>query len=444
MNPCTIILFGATGDLAARKLIPAIHDLIHTSGGDYRLVGVAHDELTAQEMLERARPHVRELDEKAWQVLSEKTQYVHGDFADAKLYKKLSALLDDSESRLLYLATSSEFFVPITKYALKYGVMHRQDADEAFWHRIAYEKPFGRSGDDALKIEKDIRALLPENQIYRVDHFLAKKAVVAFPVARMLDEAFNELWVNGNIESIQVIMNEKSGINLRGRYYDGAGAIQDMVQNHVLQAVALLLVDSPVLDYPDLCHEKKKVLARLSIADAVLGQYEGYEKESFVASGSMTETFIAARVAVDAPRWNEVAIFVKTGKMVATQKLVIYVKFKSNDPDRIEDMPMAVVAFSDNSVALVIGREEVAEAVHVTEGPNPDSRDQLDAYGRVLELIVQGDRTLFVSFEEIAEMWRITDALVAQKLPVHSYAPQTNGPKELEAFCKRNNMEWIL
>jgi len=444
MNPCTIILFGATGDLAARKIIPALHDLMRAGGTEYRLIGVAHDALTTSEMLERARPHIRQFDESVWQKLLLHAQYVQGDFKKAATYKNLAALLTEPGSRLLYLATGSEFFVPVTKYVLKYGVMDRQDGDETAWHRIAYEKPFGRSSDDAREIEKEVRALLAENQIYRVDHFLAKKAVMAFPVARLLDESFNELWMNGNIESIQIIMNEKSGIHLRGRYYDAVGAVKDMVQNHVLQAVALLLVDSPLLDYPDLSNEKKKVLARLSIADAVLGQYEGYEKESFVSPGSTTETFIAARVAVDAPRWNEVGIFVKTGKMVATQKMVIYVKFKSNDPERIADMPMAVVAFNDNSVALVIGEQEIAEAVRIADGASTESANQLDAYGRILEFIVQGDRTLFVSFDEIAEMWRVTDALIAQKLPVHSYAPQTDGPKELETFCKRNKMEWIL
>ncbi|MDQ5890748.1 MAG: glucose-6-phosphate 1-dehydrogenase [Candidatus Dependentiae bacterium] len=446
MKPCTIILFGATGDLAVRKIIPAIHDLMRTEKTHYRLIGVSREEVNPAFMLALARPYVNGMDEAVWNVLHENSHFVTGDFQNKKTYKMIGDLLpeDGADNRLVYCATASEFFVPITQHLLESHIIHRQDTEESVWHRIAYEKPFGSSGETAQAMELAIRAMLDESQVFCVDHFLAKKALLAFPVARMLDESFNDLWMHGNLESIQIIMNETSEVGIRGRYYDAYGALRDMVQNHALQAAALLLMNDPALGYPHVSQEKKDVLTAITAEDAILGQYEGYVKNELVDSNSKTETFAAIRLSADLPQWEGVPIFIKTGKLLATQKLVIHVMFRSNDTTRMADMPMAVIAFTDNSVALVIGENEIAESLTVTKGPEPDPNDALDAYGRVLEFLMQGDRTIFVSFEEIKHMWRIIDALKAQDLPVYTYAKGSNGPAELEDFCKRNHMKWVL
>jgi len=439
----TILLFGATGDLAVRKLIPAIHDVAVIDQHSYTIVGIAYDVVDAASMMASARSHVRDLDAEAWALLCERAQVIRGDFNDPAVYEQLAQLQLDGNI-LVYCATRSDFFIPITQMLVQYGVIKRQEEGALPWARIAYEKPFGLSSASAQAINSVATSLLDESQIFRVDHYLGKKATAALPAMRMLDETFNRLWVNADIAFLQVIVHESSGIGTRGGYYDSAGALADMVQNHLLQIVSLLVAHDPLFDYPHLTDEKKKSLAALSIVDGVLGQYVGYTREPHVAADSKTETFAALRLSADIGQWKNVPVFVKTGKGLKDKKMVIYLVLKSQDTSRVADMHLAVVAYSDNEVGLVIGRKEI-EAALSPEGCGPvDESETLDAYGRMLEFITQGDRTLFVAYEEIARSWEIVEAFKGQAPVVHAYEPGSVGPQALDEFNKKHGVEWLL
>lgn len=445
MKPRTVILFGATGDLATRKIIPALYELMSAEKQPCRLIGVARDEMSVQQLLEKSKAHIAAPDEAVWDSLSRGADYIAGDFNDPATYARLAALLPgEDDDRLVYCATAATFFEPITAHLVLQGIVRRQDTDEEVWHRIAYEKPFGSDGAHALELHKRLATLLNDYQIYRVDHYLMKKAPLAFMIARLLDESFDDLWRRGSITQMQIVMNEAHGVGTRGHYYDQCGALKDMIQGHALQTVALLGVAVASLDYPDLCSAKRDVLAAMEVNDVLLGQYEGYTHEPHVAADSVTETFAALRLSIQNERWAGIPIFVKTGKMLATQRFAVYVHFSSSDPSRVADMPMAVVAYGDNEVALVVGEEEIATALRVEHGVAKNPEERLQAYGRVLDFIVQGDKTLFVSFDEIVHMWRLVDAVIKHNPPVFLYPAGSNGPKQLEEFCGHNGMKWVI
>jgi len=446
MKTYTIVLCGATGDLARCKIIPSLYDVMRSDATiSWRIIGVAYDKVSAAEMMQAARGSIKDLDEGVWYALCEQARYVAGDLTTDAPYSAVAELVKEhDENRLVYCATPPELFIPITEKLIAHKVIYRQDTDEPVWYRVAYEKPFGHDAASAAALNERLTVLLNEVQIYRVDHYLAKKWSMALPAARMLDESFNDLWMRGTLDSIQVIVNESIGIGSRGAFYDAYGALKDMVQNHLLQTVALLLAQDPVLDYPELCNEKKQILEKLHFVDGVIGQYEGYRQEPLVHATSTTETFAALRLSVDSARWQNLAVLVKTGKKLAHPKMVIYTVFKSSDPARVGDMPLAVIGYDDNQVGLVIGAEQIAHALTVSSGGPRDENEFLRAYGRVLEFIIQGDKTIFVSYGEIAQSWRLIDSIIAQQLPLASYAVGSTGPAALEEFNQRNGIEWIL
>jgi len=420
---CTVLLFGATGDLAARKLIPALHDLQLADGVSHRLIGIANSSSDANSFMEKARPHVRHLDSAVWEALVSNAHYVCGDFSDNETYAAIKNILGDYKGPLLaYCASSSDYFVSITEQLVARGIMRKQDEVAENWHRIAYEKPFGFDAISAREMNDAIVALLSEEQIFRVDHFLGKKATMALPAARMLEESFNDLWCNGDIESIQVVVSETAGIHDRGAYYDRYGVLKDMVQNHVLQIVALLLSDNPFFEFEIFSREKKKALHSLRIVDGVLGQYKGYRDENAVTADSSTPTFAALALSSNMERWRGIPVFVKTGKMLDSQKFVVHLVFRSADITVSPDMPLAMIAYSDNDVGIFFGAEEITRALEATASPRGNPDDSLNAYGRVLEFIMQGDHTISVSFEEILAAWQIVDAFIEKSQPVHAYA----------------------
>ncbi len=446
MKTYTVILCGATGDLARRKIIPGLYDVMRSDAAvRWRIIGVAHDGILAAEMMQAARASIKDLDDGVWYALCENAQYISGDLNSDATYQAVARAVNEyDENRLVYCATPSELFIPITEKLINHGVIHRQDTDESTWHRVAYEKPFGRDGASAVALNNRLTVLLNEVQIYRVDHYLGKKATMALPAARMLDESFNDLWMKGAVDFVQVIVNESAGVGTRGAYYDAYGALKDMVQNHLLQVVALLLARDPVLDYPELCNEKKAILDALTFVDGAIGQYAGYTDEVFVNPTSTTETFAALRLGVTLPRWENLAVYIKTGKKLGHPKMVIYTVFRSSDTTKVGDMPLAVIGYDDNQVALIIGEEQIAHALSVSTGGPQDEQEFLHAYGRVLEFILQGDKTIFVSFAEIAQSWRIVDDIISRQLPLFRYAPGSAGPAELEEFNARNGVKWIL
>jgi glucose-6-phosphate 1-dehydrogenase len=441
MTTHTILLFGASGDLAMRKLIPALHEVMKSNAAvQWRLIGVARDVLSAAEMMERAKHHVVHYDEVLWKKLCDAAVYVPGDFNDATLYTSLAHVVGVHNTPLLvYCATSSEYFVPITQGLVSAGIMKKQSASEDLWQRIAYEKPFGTDAASAHALNDALLQLLSEGQIFRIDHYAAKKGVISILGARILDPHFNEVWQAVTFKSLQIVVNEQDGIGLRGGYYDDRGALQDMIQSHLLQFLALITVHEPILDQPYLGFNKAEILAACTIQDVLLGQYAGYRKEPHVTPRSKTETFVAARVSIDLPRWKDVAIFLKTGKKIAPAGAVMYAVCTEVDQT---DLSIGCVVQGDNSAAFISDPALIREALQATT--QTAAADPLRAYGRILEFMIEGEKTFCLTIAEIAEMWRIVDAVSSQKHSVHSYKVGSAGPDELAEFSAKHGIEWII
>ncbi|MEI7580425.1 MAG: hypothetical protein WCJ17_01370 [bacterium] len=441
MTTHTILLFGASGDLAMRKLIPALHEVMKSdSSVIWRLIGIAHDAITADDMMQRAQSHVAQFDEELWQKLCSNVEYVQGDFTDAAVYTKLAERLGNQKTPLLvYCATSSDYFLPITQGLVSAGIMKKQNAPEDVWQRIAYEKPFGSDAASAHALNDALLELLTEGQIFRIDHYAAKKGPMSILGARILDPHFNEVWQAVNFKSLQIVVNEQDGIGLRGGYYDARGALHDMLQSHLLQFLALVAVHEPVLHQPYLGFNKAEILAACSIQDVVLGQYSGYRKEAHVAPRSKTETFVAARVCIDLPRWKDVAIFLKTGKKLAQPGNVMYAICSEVDQT---DLSIGCVVQGDNGAAFMSDASLIRQSLQ-TVTPTA-AAEPLRAYGRILEFMIAGEKTFCLTIAEIAEMWRIVDAVSLQKHPVHSYKAGSAGPDELVEFSVKHGIEWII
>ena len=328
MNDATIIIIGITGDLARRKLLPAIYKLVAQEKlKNFVLIGASLEETTKEAILENALPHIPSCELSVWQKLCCKTYYTRLDASKVNDFYKLNELVEQAEqchklsgNRLLYCATVSDFFCAITEHAVQVGLI-KSRATSAPWHRIVYEKPFGHDLSSAHTINGCIEKLLDDSQIYRIDHYLTEEIISNIALVRFTNVVFEPLWNNQYISQVQIILNEKVCLDGRGGYYDAYGALKDMLQNHMLELLALIAMEAPKkLTGEQIRNERSKVLSKVRVVDALLGQYEGYLCEPHVTPDSKTETFVAACLMIDNPRWAGVPFFLKTGKCLKKKK----------------------------------------------------------------------------------------------------------------------------
>jgi glucose-6-phosphate 1-dehydrogenase len=436
-----MVLFGASGDLAMRKLIPAFHEVMKSDPViEWRVVGVAHDVITAKEIMHRAQPYVAQCDEAIWKKLCDNIEYVQGDFTDATLYSKIAGVLGaQTTPTLIYCATASDYFLPITQGLVAAGILKKNNSGEEMWHRIAYEKPFGHDAASAQALHDALMNMLDESQVFRIDHYTAKKGPMSILGARLLDPHFNQAWQSVRFKSLQIVVNEQDGIGLRGGYYDARGALQDMVQGHLLQFLALVAMTEPVLHQPYLGFNKTEILAACTVEDVLLGQYTGYRKEAHVAPRSKTETFVAAKLKIDLPQWEDVAIFIKTGKKIAPAGAVMYGLCVDTDQS---DLSIGCVVQGDNGATFLSDPAAIKNALQASTAQA--MADPLRAYGRILEFMIAGEKTFSVTIDEILESWRIIDEAKSYKQPVHSYKAGSVGPDELAEFSAKHGIEWII
>lgn len=465
MSECIFIILGATGDLTKRKLIPALYKLIQDKKIDkFLVVGAALDKVNADEFIERGRPFISNIDSAIWKKLKDSSYYQQLDFNDQKGFKNLTQFVDSLEkehklsgNRLVYLAVPSIFFCSITTQLGISGLVKKADDDgfvNGAWQRIVYEKPFGVSLASAAAINECITIYFNEKQIYRIDHYLTKELVGSILLVRFTNMFFEPLWNSNYIQEVQIILSETLGIEGRGRYYDQYGVLKDMVQNHILQLLALIAMELPEELIAQYIHNQKAaVLQKVRCTDGILGQYDGYKSEKDVAKDSQTPTFAELFFQVDTPRWKDVPFFVKTGKALHHKDTSIHITFREvpctlREQCIYSSNVLTIQIAPDASFSLQLNTKKPGATYEVTPvnlffnhnyvfGTNTP-----EAYEVLLEQILNGEQSVSVRFDEIEYSWSIIEQIEKMQLPLYHYKQGSSGPEQAEAFAQNYMLRW--
>ena len=463
MNNSTIIIFGMSGDLARRQILPALYHLLRDQKlKNFVIIGAAIDDTTAEEILTDTRQFVDNVDEDVWQELVKRTYYQKLNFLYKEDYVALCERVEQLEkeynlsgNRLFYLAAAAHHFCPITHHSAQSGLAQKLAEDASTWHRIVYEKPFGHDLASAHEVNACIAKWLNEDQIYRIDHFLTKEIVSNISLIRFTNSVFEPLWNNRYIDHVQIVLGEQVCMEGRGAYYDAYGALRDVVQNHMLELLALIAMEPPEKLTGDFIRkERAKVLEHVAVVDGMLGQYHGYTKEKDVKPDSKTDTFAVLYLTVDNHRWSGVPFYLKTGKCLDKKETVIHIKFKQVDcllvrncptPSNwltIKVTPDATFSLQLNAKKPDVSDEIVSVAMEFCHSCVFGPRTSAEAYETLLEEVMRGEQSVSVRFDEIESAWRIIDTVRAKDYPLYTYEVGTSGPKEIERFEKKHGMRW--
>lgn len=433
-----LILFGITGDLARKKLFTALYELTADGVGDVPIIGVASRSWTDEILVEKAREALEasgvSIDEEVFGRLASNLCYVAGDYRSEATYRDIASRADGGRCTVSYLAIPPGLFDDVVEGLAREGLNRHG--------RMVLEKPFGRDRQSATVLNDIVHRHYPEDRVYRIDHFLGKEAVQNLMVFRFANTILEPVWNRHFVRGVQITLAEDFGVEGRGRFYDDVGAIRDVIQNHLLQVMALLAMEPPVSEDADaLRDERVKVLqaiAALESSQVVRGQYDGYLDESGVDENSDTETFAAVRLEVDSWRWAGVPWVIRAGKKMATtvtEAVVEFAKppralFAGNGmhpgPNRLtfrtkpnEDIGLSLQA-KEPGAAMVSGPVEL----HLQH----DRKRGTDPYERLLRAALRGDAALFARQDGVMEAWRIVDDVLDDGTSLHRYAPGSWGP----------------
>jgi glucose-6-phosphate 1-dehydrogenase len=440
-----LVIFGITGDLARKMTFRALYRLERRGLLQCPVLGVASDDITKEELVNRARKAItdsgEEMDDKVFGRLADRLSYLPGDVTDAGLYDSLAERIGSKRDCLHYLEMPPSLFAPIVENLGKAGLLEGS--------RVALEKPFGHDLASAQELNARLHAVLDEEQILRVDHFLGKQPVVELEYLRFGNLALSELWDRKSISEIQITMAESFGVEDRGKFYDEVGALRDVVQNHLLQVLALVAMEPPVgPSADDLSDKKVEVFRAMSAADPdryVRGQYAGYTDIDGVAKNSQTETFVALRLEIDNWRWAGVPIFLRAGKQLPLRVTGVRLFLRRTprlaflaESNRVEGNQIELRIDPNPGLRLQLtaqGRHGWQD-VHLESCFARDLGEPIRTYERLLHAGLTGDRQLFAREDIIEETWRIVQPLLDTPGKVHRYEPGSWGPDEAQSLLR--------
>jgi glucose-6-phosphate 1-dehydrogenase len=445
-----IVVFGVTGDLVHKSIFPALYGLFRDEGVSVPVIGVARSDWSSEQLVARARDSVQsqgDYDAKTFSSLARMLRYVRGDYGTAETYDKMCQVLEGAGSPLFYMAIPPSVFPVVTNALAASGCSLNS--------RVLVEKPFGRDLRSAIELNETLRRHYPESAIFRIDHFLGKEPVQNITYTRFANPLLEPIWNRDHVKSIQITMAEDFGVKERGGFYEEAGAIRDVVQNHLLQLMAVITMDPPGGGIPDAYRdEKARVLMAVRPLEArhvVRGQYTGYRSAPGVAPDSTVETYAALRLTIDNWRWAGVPVYIRTGKELAVTCTEVFIELRrppretfgervplSSGHLRIRISPDVVIALGLRVKVpgdRMIGRD--AELM-VTSCPG----DLRPPYQRLLTDAMYGNPELFAREDGVEASWRIVEPILGDKTALHAYEPGSWGPAAAGKLIGRDG-PWI-
>ena len=482
--PCVLVVFGASGDLTARKLMPALEELASDRRlpAAFTVVGVARTEMSDDDFRSRMLEAV-EKPSAAWEHLVGGFRYVAGDYGEAATFERLRAVLAEVDeergtagNRVYYLATVPQVFATLAARLSEHGLCAPGSPDG--FVRVVVEKPYGRDLASARELDAAMHAAFREDQLYRIDHYLGKETVQNVLALRFANAIFEPIWNRRYVDHVQITVAESLGVGHRGGFYEGAGALRDIVQNHVLQVLALTLMEPPAtVDAQGIRDEKVKALRAVDILsvdevanEVVRAQYEpgwiegdevpGYRQEEGVAPDSRTETYVAMRMHIDNWRWAGVPFYLRTGKRLPKRVTEVamqfhevpHLPFGSKESRGLGPNALVLRIQPDEGITLRFGAKVPGTAFQVRSVSMDFSygaaflEETPDAYERLLLDAMVGDPTLFIRSDEVEQAWRVVEPLLEAwqdpQAPLASYPAGSWGPKEADRLLARDGRRW--